>query len=88
MSAPDPEGFSILSKVLAAGAVLAGPVYGFIKLYNAKADKQEVKDAFEKVDAELTILRGTQAKIFDKISDNEKAARDRHDEMMKAVYQK
>lgn len=91
MPSPDPEGFSLLSKVVAAGAVVVAPVFGVYKWidsrFDKKADKDTVKEAFEKVDAELTIQRGHIGKIFDQMREGEKDARDRHEELLKALYQ-
>jgi hypothetical protein len=57
MSAPDPEGFSMLAKVLAAGTAVAVPVWGFFKLWNGKADKHTVGNQLQEVKSEIALNR-------------------------------
>ena len=82
MSAPDPEGMTMLAKVLGAASVVAVPIWGFVKLWNKKADKREVAEQFQGVKDELSIQRGHIGKVFDQMRDMEKVSEDRHRELM------
>lgn len=82
MSAPDPEGFGLLAKVLAAGTALAAPVGWLYTKLDKKADKHTVNTQFQTVTNELGTLRSTQAKIFDQMREAEQRAVDRHERLM------
>ena len=86
MSAPDPEGMSLLAKVIAAGTAVVAPIWGGMKWLDTrldkKADRQAVKEAFEKLDTELGTQRGHIAKIFDQMRDAEGVSEKRHRELM------
>ena len=47
-----------------------------------KADKSEVDADFSSVHVELRTQRGTLAKVFDQIRENEQRAQDRHERLM------
>lgn len=82
MSAPDPEGFGLLAKVIAAGTALAAPVGWLYTKLDKKADKHTVNTQFQTVTNELGTLRSTQAKIFDQMREAEQRAVDRHERLM------
>lgn len=88
LDAPDPEGMSLLAKVVTAGAVLVTPVWGFFKLWNKKADKHTVTTQLQAVYSELGTMRGTQAKIFDQMRDMEKVSESRHRELLVLLLEK
>lgn len=89
MSAPDPEGMSLLAKILAAGVAIVAPVWGartwLDKRFEKKADKHHVATQFQAVSNELAYQRGTQAKIFDQIRENEQRAQDRYERLMERL---
>lgn len=82
MSAPDPESMSLLAKVLGAAGVVVVPIWGFLKLWDKKADKKAVAEQFKAVTDELTVQRGHIGKVFDVIRENEQRAQDRHERLM------
>lgn len=82
MDAPDPEGMSLLAKLIAAGTPLAGAVWGILKLWNKKADKHAVANQFQTVNNELGVQRTHIGKIFDQMRDMEKVSEERHRELL------
>lgn len=82
MDAPDPEGLSLLAKVIAAGAPLVAAVWGFFKLWNKKADKHTVANQLQAVQNELALHRGYFKDVFNKIEANEKISEARHRELL------
>lgn len=89
MATPDPEGFSLLSKVLAAATAIAVPLGTFYKLGSSalakKADKAEVDKQFSSLNAEMGLQRGNVGKLFDQIRENEQRAQDRHERLMEKI---
>lgn len=89
MAAPDPEGFSLLSKVIAAATAIvvpAGVVYRIAaSALGKKADKSEVDKQFSSLNAEMTTQRGNIGKLFDQIRQNEQRAQDRHERLMEKI---
>lgn len=73
MSAPNPEDFSLLQKVLAAGAVVGVPLWGawtwLAGRFDRKLDKQDFSEFCKRFDQHCRDDRETQAKLFDKIDD-------------------
>lgn len=73
MTPPDPEGMSILAKVMAAGAAIVAPVWiartWLEKRFEHKIDKDEFSDFITRFDQHTRDDRETQAKLFDKIDD-------------------
>ena len=59
MSAPDPEGLSLLAKVIAAGTAVAAPIGWLWAKLDKKADKAEVDRQRDNI-----------AKIFEKMEDH------------------
>ena len=92
MSAPDPEGMSLLGKIVAAATAVVVPVWGartwLDSRFAEKADRKAVKEAFEKIEDELSVQRGNQGKIFDQMRDSEKANEARHRELMMHMLEK
>lgn len=88
MSAPDPEGISLLGKALIALGAVGAPIAWAYKVLNGKADKGEVAEQFQKVEDELTRHRDVQAKIFDQIRDSDQRAQDRHERLMERLRQR
>ncbi|MDZ4249242.1 MAG: hypothetical protein U0990_04030, partial [Candidatus Nanopelagicales bacterium] len=80
--------FSLLAKVLGAAAVVAAPIWTFIKLWDKKADKKAMAEQFAAVTAEITIQRGHIAKLFDKISESESKSEERHRELLMYLVKK
>jgi len=73
MNAPDPEGFSLLSKVIAAAAAVVVPVWGartwLENRFGKKLNKDEFGEFCKRFDQHCRDDRETQAKLFDKIDD-------------------
>lgn len=92
MSAPDPEGMSLLAKVLAAAAAVLTPPWLFWKWLNdrleRKADKHSVANQFQVVTNELAMHKQTMGKLFDQIRENEQRAADRHSELLREIAKK
>ena len=82
MATPDPEGFSLLAKVVAAGTAILAPVGWFWTRLDKKADKQTVNKQFEAVANELATQRGHIAHIFDQMREDRSAAEERHREVL------
>lgn len=83
MATPDPEGVSLLAKVVAAGAAIIAPIGGAIVwIENRYAHKHSVAGQFQAVTSELATQRGHIAKVFDQIRENEQRAQDRHERLM------
>ena len=89
MSAPDPDSFSLLEKLIAAGSAIILPVLGvkahLDKRFDKKADKTAVSGEFQEVREELAFQRDTQSKIFDQIRENEQRAQDRHERLLEKL---
>lgn len=73
MSAPDPEGMSLLAKVLAAGTAVVAPVWvarsWIEKRFSAKVGKDDFQEFCKRFDQHVRDDREIQAKLFDKIDD-------------------
>ena len=89
MSAPDPEGMSLLAKVIAAGTAVVAPIWGGMKWldgrFDKKADRDDMDSAIGKIDHEFEIHRGYFAKVFDQMRDSEQRAQDRHERLMERL---
>lgn len=89
MATPDPEGMSILGKVVAAGAAVLAPVVGVWKWLDhrieKKLDKADFKEAMMRFDAHAENDRNIQEKLFDQIRENEQRAQDRHERLMERL---
>lgn len=85
MSAPDPEGMTLLAKVLGAGAAVAVPIWGFLKLWDKKADKHAVANQLQEVKGELAVQRSSIGKLFDVIRENDQRAQDRHERLLERI---
>lgn len=88
MSAPDPEGMTLLAKVLGAAAAVAVPVWGFLKLWDKKADKHTVANQLQEVKGELAVQRGHIGKIFEQMTVSERIAEARHRELLMHLVNK
>ncbi|HZR02813.1 MAG TPA: hypothetical protein VFA81_06560 [Burkholderiales bacterium] len=76
MSAPDPDSYSLLAKVLAAGAAIIAPVGGlFIWIDGRYAKSHAVKNQLQAVFSELGTLRK-------QIEENEHNGEARHRELL------
>lgn len=86
MDAPDPESFSLLTKVIGAAVFIIGPVLGartwLDRKFDKKADKHAVASQFQAVTSELSTQRGHIGKIFDQMRDNEQKSEERHREIL------
>ena len=89
MSAPDPEGMSLLAKLMAAAAAVIAPIWGLQKWldsrFDRKADKHNVATQFQRVENELGIQRSYFKDVFNQIRDNEQRAQDRHERLMERL---
>ena len=89
MSAPDPEGISLLAKVVAAGAAVIAPLWGawtwLDKRLEKKADKVEVEATAIEFREEFKTHRSYFAKVFDQMRENEQRAQDRHERLMEKM---
>jgi len=65
MSAPDPESFSLLQKVMGAAAAIVTPIYGVYKVVETKLDKKADK-------SEVDRHRDYFVKVFDKMEEHTK----------------
>lgn len=70
MSAPDPEGMSLLAKVIAAGSAVAAPIGWLYSKLDKKADKNSVANSFQEIKAESAIHRAHIGKLFDKLEEH------------------
>lgn len=89
MSAPDPEGMTMLGKIAVAAVAAFTPVaagWRWIESrFDKKADKDFVTGEFQKVHDELKIQRGHVGKIFDQIRESEQRAADRFERLMDRI---
>lgn len=74
MSAPDPEGMSLLGKVVAAGAAVATPIVWLWKQLDKKADRDEVKKALDHIE-----------KLYGNAEKDRAFTRDLHDKAMSEI---
>ncbi len=88
MPTPDPEGMSLLGKVIAAGTALATPIVWLWTKLDKKADKVEVDrqrdnigKLFEKLDEHAQADATSFQKMFERMSDN-------HAEVLRALSDK
>lgn len=70
MPAPDPEGFSLLGKVLTAGGVVATPIIWLWTKLDKKADKHTVADDFHRIETEQGLHRKYFEKVFEKMDEH------------------
>lgn len=86
MATPDPEGVSLLAKVIGAAAAIVVPIGGAYKWldsrFDKKADKSEVDKQFSALNAEMTTQRGNVGKIFDQMKESDRIAEERHRELL------
>ena len=80
MSAPDPESFSLLAKVIAAGTAIAAPIGWLYAKLEKKADKKEVF-------AELTLHRKYFTDVFEKMETHARRDEDLFREVMGTMSQ-
>lgn len=92
MDTPDPEGMSLLAKVVAAFVALVAPVWGartwLEKRFDKKAEKLDVADSFQSVQNELGIHRGYFKDVFNQLREDRTAAEERHRELMMHLLEK
>lgn len=72
----------MLAKVLGAAALVATPIWGFLKLWDKKADKHTVNNQLNELKLELGVQRGHVGKIFEQMRDMEKVSEERHRELL------
>lgn len=85
IDAPDPEGMSLLAKVVVAGTAVVTPVWGLFKLWNKKADRHTVNNQIQEVKNEVALHRGYFKDVFNMIRENEQRAQDRHERLMERL---
>lgn len=88
MSTPDPEGMTLLAKFFGALALVVGPIWGFLKLWDKKADKHAVNNHLQEVKNELALHRGYFKDVFEVIRENEQRAQDRHERLIERLSAK
>jgi hypothetical protein len=70
MASPDPEGMSLLAKVLAAGAAVVVPIWGartwIENRFSKKLNTDDFKEFIERFDKHCEHDQRVQAKLFDK----------------------
>ena len=88
MATPDPEGFSLLAKVITAGGVVATPIVWLWTKLDKKADKHAVANSFQKVENELAVHRGYFKDVFNQMRENEQRAQDRHERLMERINER
>ena len=73
MPAPDPEGFSLLTKIFGAATAVVAPVWvarsWIEKRFSAKVNNSDFKEFCARFDQHCRDDREVQAKLFDKIDD-------------------
>jgi hypothetical protein len=73
MKAPDPEDFTMLQKVIAAGAAVVAPVWvarsWIEKRFSKKMDKEDFAAFMGSFNQHIRDDREVQAKLFDKVDD-------------------
>ena len=84
MATPDPEGFSLLSKVLAATTTIVVPLSTLYKLGTSALDKKADKSDLEDVKEEVAQRRRIDEKLFDEL--NRHAQRD--EQLFREVIEK
>lgn len=102
MSTPDPEGMSLLAKLLTAGIAILAPFAAAWRYFDGrlekKADKHAVNNTVQEMKNELAHQRTVQAKLFDQLREDnqrvtdrierlETAGQERFDKMMQAIYE-
>lgn len=85
MSAPDPESFGLLAKVITAGGVVATPIVWLWTKLDKKADKHTVNNQLQEVKNEAALQRGHIAKLFDKLEEHARRDEETHREMLKTM---
>ena len=78
MSAPDPEGMSLLAKVIAAGTAVAAPIGWLWAKLDKKADKEMVKEEIAEVKAETSRHRDHIARLFEKMEEHSRRDEEAH----------
>lgn len=75
MPAPDPEGFSLLSKVIGAAAAIVVPIGAAYKWIDSRFEKKADKE-------ELYRQRDNIAKLFDKLDEHQRSDADNFSKVM------
>lgn len=72
---------------LVAGGIVASvsAAWGGLKYFDSRLDKKADKEALMQLEEDVTIVRSTQAKIFDQIRENEQRAQDRYERLMEKL---
>lgn len=85
MSAPDPESYGLLAKVVAAGTVIAAPIGWLWTKLDSKVSKGEFKEFCDRVDDHIKRDQEIQGKLFDQMRENEQRAQDRYERLMERL---
>ena len=85
MSAPDPEGMSLLAKVVAAGAAVAAPIGWLWAKLDGKADKSWVQEEVREMKDEQAHQREVQAKLFDKLDEHARQDSEQFSKLMEKM---
>lgn len=79
MSAPDPEGFSLLQTVMAAAAAILTPAFGVYKWVEARLDKKADK-------TEVDRHRDYFVKVFEKLEEHSKSDAEHFSELKDVIH--
>lgn len=79
MSAPDPEGMSLLAKVLAAAAAVVAPIWGAYSWLDGKLAKKADK-------VEVDRHRDYFVKVFEKLEEHAKRDEDNFNELKDLIH--
>jgi hypothetical protein len=86
MDAPDPEGMSLLAKVVAAAVAFVVPVWGarswLEKRFALKVDKHSYKNDQQTLSSTLEVYRVDISRIRDVLRDQDAVAEQRHRELL------
>lgn len=85
MATPDPEGFSLLAKVVAAGGAVATPIVWLWTKLDKKADKHAVNDSLQEIKSESALQRSHIGKLFDKLEEHARRDEETHREMLRTM---
>lgn len=83
---PDPEGFGLLAKMIAAASAIVVPSWlGWNWLDKRFARKHAVADSFQTMTNEIAIQRGHIGKLFDKLEEHSHRDEEIFRELMKTM---
>ena len=87
MSTPDPEGFSLLAKVVAAGSAILAPVGWLYSKLDKKADKAEFKEYVKETLEVRKEIRESLRDLYRNAETDRKIMREGFDEIRENMHQ-